>query len=104
MRKLYPFCRLSGPANVLVMPALHSANISYKLLQRFGGGSVIGPILIGLAKPVQIVQMGATVSDLVNAAAIAEPAATIACPAAARSEERRAGKEGVSTARCRWPP
>jgi malate dehydrogenase (oxaloacetate-decarboxylating)(NADP+) len=78
VRKLYPFCRLSGPANVLVMPALHSANISYKLLQRFGGGSVIGPILMGLEKPAQIVQMGATVSDLVNAAAIAAHEATIA--------------------------
>ena len=78
MRKLYPFCRLTGPANVLVMPALHSANISYKLLQRFGGGSVIGPILMGLEKPAQIVQMGATVSDLVNAAAIAAHEAIIA--------------------------
>ena len=71
MKTLYPFSRLSGPANVLVMPALHSANISYKLLQRFGGGSVIGPMLLGLDKPAQIVQMGATVSDIVNAAAIA---------------------------------
>ncbi|NQW09297.1 MAG: NADP-dependent malic enzyme [Alphaproteobacteria bacterium] len=71
MKTLYPFSRLSGPANVLVMPALHSANISYKLLQRFGGGSVIGPMLLGLDKPAQIVRMGATVSDIVNAAAIA---------------------------------
>ena len=71
VRKLYPLCKLSGSANVLVMPGLHSANISYKLLQQFGGGSVIGPMLIGLQKPAQIVRMGATVSDLVNAAAIA---------------------------------
>jgi len=71
MRARYPFCRLSGPANVLIMPALHSANISAKLLQHLGGGTVIGPILIGLAKPVQIVQTGATVSDLVTAAAFA---------------------------------
>jgi malate dehydrogenase (oxaloacetate-decarboxylating)(NADP+) len=71
VRKLYPFCRLSGSANVLVMPGLHSANISYKLLQQFGSGSVIGPMLIGLDKPAQIVRMGATVSDLVNAAALA---------------------------------
>jgi len=78
MRRLYPFCRLTGPANVLVMPALHSANISYKLLQRFAGGSVIGPIIMGLEKPAQIVQMGATVSDLVNAAAIAAHEAIIA--------------------------
>ncbi|MEX1204730.1 MAG: NADP-dependent malic enzyme [Dongiaceae bacterium] len=71
MRTLYPFCRLTGPANVLIMPALHSANISAKLLQRLGGGTVIGPVLIGLAKPAQIVQTGATVSELVNAAALA---------------------------------
>jgi len=53
------------------MPALHSANISAKLLQELGGGTVIGPLLIGLSKPVQIASMGATVSDLVNLAALA---------------------------------
>jgi malate dehydrogenase (oxaloacetate-decarboxylating)(NADP+) len=72
---LYPFCRLSGPANILIMPALHSANIGAKLLQELGGGTVIGPILIGLEKPVQIVEMGATVSDIVNLAALAAYAA-----------------------------
>ncbi|MDE0810417.1 MAG: NADP-dependent malic enzyme [Alphaproteobacteria bacterium] len=71
LRANYPFCRLSGPANVLIMPALHSANISYKLLQAAGGGTIIGPMLLGLEKPVQIVQMNATVNDLVEAAAIA---------------------------------
>ena len=71
MQRLYPFCRLSGPANVLIMPALHSANISAKLMQELGGGTVLGPILLGLSKPVQVVQMGATVSDIVNAAALA---------------------------------
>ena len=71
MRRLYPFCRLSGAANVLVMPELHSANISAKLLAHLGGGTVIGPLLLGLAHPVQIVNIGATVSDLVNLAALA---------------------------------
>jgi len=71
MKRNYPFCRLTGPANVLVMPALHSANITYKMLQTMGGAAVIGPMLVGLEKPVQIVQMSATVTDLVNAAAIA---------------------------------
>ena len=71
MQQLYPFCRLSGPANVLIMPALHSASISAKLLQELGGGTVIGPILSGLSKPVQIVQMGAKTNDLVNAATFA---------------------------------
>jgi malate dehydrogenase (oxaloacetate-decarboxylating)(NADP+) len=71
MHQLYPFCRLSGPANILVMPDLHSANISAKLLPHLGGGTVVGPLLIGLARPVQIVNIGATVSDLVNLAALA---------------------------------
>ena len=51
----YPFCRLSGPANVLVMPAFHSASISTKMLQELGGATVIGPLLVGLDRPVQIV-------------------------------------------------
>ena len=71
MRRLYPFCRLSGPANVLIMPALHSANITAKLVQSAKAGTVIGPILIGLSKPAQVVQLGATVNDLVTAAALA---------------------------------
>ncbi|MEX0841455.1 MAG: NADP-dependent malic enzyme [Xanthobacteraceae bacterium] len=67
----YPFCRLSGPANVLIMPALHSASISTKLLQELGGATVIGPLLVGLDRPVQIVQLGAKDSQLVNMAALA---------------------------------
>jgi malate dehydrogenase (oxaloacetate-decarboxylating)(NADP+) len=70
MRQLYPFCRLRGPANILVMPELHSANIAAKLLPQLGGGTVVGPLLLGLSYPVQIVNMGATVSDLVNLAAL----------------------------------
>ena len=71
MQRLYPFSRLTGPANVLVMPGLHSANISAKLLQEMAGGTAIGPILIGLSKPVQVVQMGATISDIITLAALA---------------------------------
>ncbi|APO66104.1 NADP-dependent malic enzyme [Rhizobium mongolense] len=67
----YPFCRLSAPANVLVMPAFHSASISTKMLQELGGSTVIGPILVGLDKAVQITSMGAKDSDIVNMAAIA---------------------------------
>jgi malate dehydrogenase (oxaloacetate-decarboxylating)(NADP+) len=67
----YPFCRLSGPANVLIMPAFHSASISTKLLQELGGATVIGPLLVGLDKPVQIVNLSAKDSDLVNMAALA---------------------------------
>ena len=68
---LYPFCRLKGPANVLVMPALHSAHISANLMEELEVGSVIGPILVGLEKPVQIVNMNSTVADIINLAAIA---------------------------------
>ncbi len=71
MKRQYPFCRLSGPANVLVMPAFHSASISTKLLQELGGSTVIGPLLVGLNKPVQIVPLNAKDSDIVNMAAIA---------------------------------
>ena len=68
---LYPFCRLTGPANVLVMPAIHSASISTKLLQEIGGATVIGPLLVGLEKSVQICPIGAKMSDIVNMAAMA---------------------------------
>lgn len=67
----YPFCRLTGPANVLVMPARHSASISTKMLQQLEGTTVIGPILTGLERPVQICAMNATVSDILNMAVIA---------------------------------
>ncbi len=68
---LYPFARLKEPANVLVMPGLHSANIASKLVQELGGGTVIGPLLINLSHPVQIASPNATVSDLVHVAALA---------------------------------
>jgi len=67
----YPFCRLSGPANVLVMPAFHSASISTKMLQELGGATVIGPLLVGFDRPVQIVQLGAKDSQIANMAALA---------------------------------
>ncbi len=67
----YPFCRLTDTANVLIMPAIHSASISTKMLQELGGGTVIGPILVGLSKPVQIAALGASDADLVNMAALA---------------------------------
>jgi malate dehydrogenase (oxaloacetate-decarboxylating)(NADP+) len=71
MRDRYPFCRLSGAANVLVMPGLDSANLATQLLEQMGGGKRIGPLLMGLDKPAQIVEMGGTVSDFVNLAALA---------------------------------
>jgi len=68
---LYPFCRLTGPANVLIMPGLHSAQTSTKLVHELGGTTVLGPILMGLSKPAQIVPMGSTVATMINMAALA---------------------------------
>jgi malate dehydrogenase (oxaloacetate-decarboxylating)(NADP+) len=68
--KHYPFCRLSGPANVLVVPARHSASISVKLMQEMAGATVIGPILTGVAAPIQICSTVSTVNDILNMAAI----------------------------------
>ncbi|MBV8566811.1 MAG: NADP-dependent malic enzyme, partial [Methylobacteriaceae bacterium] len=67
----YPFCRLPDTANVLVMPAFHSASIATKMLQELGGATVMGPLIVGLDKPVQIVQLGAKDTDIVNMATLA---------------------------------
>jgi malate dehydrogenase (oxaloacetate-decarboxylating)(NADP+) len=67
----YPFCRLSGPANILVVPARHSASISVKLMQEMAGATVIGPILTGVDRPIQICSTVSTVSDILNMAILA---------------------------------
>jgi len=67
----YPFSRLKEPANVLIMPAIHSASISTTMTEVIGGATVIGPLLVGLTKSVQIAPLGATMSDIVNMAALA---------------------------------
>jgi malate dehydrogenase (oxaloacetate-decarboxylating)(NADP+) len=67
----YPFCRLTGPANILVVPARHSASISVKLLQEMAGATVIGPILTGVKKPIQICSTNSTVNDILNMAVMA---------------------------------
>ena len=71
LRGPYPFCRLKGPANVLVMPAFHSASISSKMLQELGGATVVGPLIVGLDRAVQIIQLGAKDTEIVNMAALA---------------------------------
>jgi malate dehydrogenase (oxaloacetate-decarboxylating)(NADP+) len=68
---MYPFSRLKEPANILIMPALHTANISTKLLQQLSDGTMVGPIMLGLEKPAQIVQMGSSVTQIINIAAVA---------------------------------
>ncbi len=68
--ELYPFGRLSARANVLVMPAFHSASIITKTLAELGGSTLIGPVLVGLDKALQIISAGAKDSDIINMAAI----------------------------------
>ena len=71
LMNLYPFCRLTGPANLLIMPAIHSASISTKMLQELGGGNLVGPYLVGFKERIQIAPHGANVADIVNLAALA---------------------------------
>ena len=70
-RANYPFMRLTGPANVLIMPAVHSAAISTKLVQELGEATVIGPVLLGMSKPVQICPLSASVTKILNMAIVA---------------------------------
>jgi malate dehydrogenase (oxaloacetate-decarboxylating)(NADP+) len=71
LRDVYPFSDLTGPANILVFPELNSANSAYKLMLEIGGAEVIGPILLGMSKPVHILQRGSTVQDVINLATLA---------------------------------
>ncbi len=71
LMSLYPFCRLSGPANVLIMPALHTAHVASNLMQELGDGVTIGPVLMGLTRPAQVAQMSASVAEIMNLSAIA---------------------------------
>jgi malate dehydrogenase (oxaloacetate-decarboxylating)(NADP+) len=71
LESLYPFSSLKGGANVLVCPNLESANISYKLLAKLGGAEMIGPILLGIRKPVYLLIPGNEVADIVNVTAMA---------------------------------
>jgi malate dehydrogenase (oxaloacetate-decarboxylating)(NADP+) len=67
----YPFSALKGGANVLIFPNLEAGNVAYTLLARLGGADAIGPILMGLSKPVHVLQRGAEVNEIVNVSAIA---------------------------------
>ena len=71
LRANYPFMRLTGEANVLIMPAIHAASISTKLVQALGGATVLGPVLLGLSRPVQICPLSASVSQILNMAMFA---------------------------------
>jgi malate dehydrogenase (oxaloacetate-decarboxylating)(NADP+) len=75
LRALYPFCRLTGPANVLVMPGLHAAHILTKAVPHLTGATTIGPLMVGLSKPVQIVNLGSSVNQILDMACFAAHAA-----------------------------
>jgi malate dehydrogenase (oxaloacetate-decarboxylating)(NADP+) len=90
--RFYPFSRLTGPANVLIMPGLHSAHIVSRLLQSLEVGTVVGPLLMGLEKPIEIAQMRSTVNDLVNAAALAAHEAIRLQSVSQNGKRRRSGK------------
>jgi malate dehydrogenase (oxaloacetate-decarboxylating)(NADP+) len=103
----YPFSTLKGGANVLIFPNLEAGNVAYKLLSRIGGAEAIGPILMGLSRPVHVLQRGAEVNDIVNMAAIAVVDAQEAAPPRpeqvadvweTRLEERPASKPGQEEA------
>jgi malate dehydrogenase (oxaloacetate-decarboxylating)(NADP+) len=70
VEEVFPFCEIKGGANVLIFPDLQSANICYKLMQRVGGAEAIGPILIGMNKPINVLQRSAEVDEIVNMAVI----------------------------------
>jgi malate dehydrogenase (oxaloacetate-decarboxylating)(NADP+) len=90
VEQTYPFCRLRGGANVLIFPDLTSANIAYKLLIRLGGAEAIGPILMGMSKPVHVLQRGAEVEEIVHMAALAVvDAQELAAAAGRRAAHRR---------------
>jgi malate dehydrogenase (oxaloacetate-decarboxylating)(NADP+) len=71
IRALYPFCRLTGDANVLLVPGLHSAHITARLAHHLSGGTTIGPLLMGMERPVQVMPMDASVSQIVDLACLA---------------------------------
>jgi malate dehydrogenase (oxaloacetate-decarboxylating)(NADP+) len=92
----YPFSALKGGANVLIFPDLNSANIAYKLLSKIGGCEALGPILMGMSKPVHLLSRGALVEEIVNVAAIAVVDAQETMPLAESGEMRDEIPVGVS--------
>jgi malate dehydrogenase (oxaloacetate-decarboxylating)(NADP+) len=86
--KNYPHSRIKGDANVLIFPDLTSGNIGYKLVQRLGGADAIGPLLMGMRKPVNVLQHGMTVAEIVNVAAITAVSADFQVKEAARKAKK----------------
>ena len=76
-KEIYPFSKIVGNANILIMPALHSAAISTKLMKSFGGAKLIGPLLVGLDQPIEVAPLRSTTSDILNLASIAAYSADV---------------------------
>jgi malate dehydrogenase (oxaloacetate-decarboxylating)(NADP+) len=93
-RENYPHSRIQGDANVFIFPNLAAGNIGYKLVQRLGGGEAIGPILLGIRRPVAVLQPGSTVSDIVNLAAITAVAANLQAGSGRPDRERALAAAG----------
>jgi malate dehydrogenase (oxaloacetate-decarboxylating)(NADP+) len=96
LRESYPWSRLQEPANVLIFPELQSANIAYKMIWRLADAEAIGPILLGMAKPVHVLQRGVEVTDIANVAAIAVIDAQAREADRLRASQRRAERIGVA--------
>jgi len=102
LHESYPWSRLEGPANILIFPELQSANIAYKLIWRLANAEAIGPILLGMEKPVHVLQNGLEVSDIVNMAALCvvdaqEAGAKVIKPGAMYSDVHRAATEVIKS-------
>ena len=76
-KEVYPFSKIVGNANILIMPALHSAAISTKLMKSFGGAKLIGPLLVGLNLPIEVAPLRSTTSDIINLASVAAYSADV---------------------------
>jgi malate dehydrogenase (oxaloacetate-decarboxylating)(NADP+) len=87
LREMYPFSTLTEEANVLIFPNLAAGNIAYKLLQRLGGATAIGPFLVGMNRPVHVLEQGADVQEIVNMAAVAVMDAQERARSAARGQQ-----------------
>jgi malate dehydrogenase (oxaloacetate-decarboxylating)(NADP+) len=91
LEQTYPFSSLKGGANVLIFPDLASANIGYKLLKTIGGAETLGPILMGMSRPVHLLARGAEVDEIVSIVAIAVVDARVTDPAPAIPESEESG-------------
>jgi malate dehydrogenase (oxaloacetate-decarboxylating)(NADP+) len=96
LQRDYPFSALKSPANVLVFPNLSAGNIAYKLLDHLGGATAIGPILVGMSRPVHVLERGADVQDIVNMTAVAVVDAQGRSQAAQPVASRKTPIEGVA--------